>query len=116
MASKSTNGAIFALKASCHLIAHKHHLSPALRPGKLGRRGVLKSFPLYFEKAKNSVVISAQTTCLPSSFSSVRQNPSLYQPVIGFEQHNFKGVPSTLRVYPAILAFPKIVELISEII
>ena len=81
-----------------HLKAHKHHLSPAFKPLKLYIGiSLVKSFPLFFEKSKNSSVIIAQTVCVPMSLLPVLQNPSLYTPVTGFKQHNSRSLPKTFN-------------------
>ena len=59
-------GATPAIRASSHLRAHKHHLSPAFNPGKLNSGlAVVRSFPLRFVKSRNSSVIIAQTVWVP---------------------------------------------------
>src|SRR5210317_15833 len=73
-----TLGALPALKASSHLEAHKHHLSPSHKPGKLySGILVLRSLPTDFEKLKNSFVIIQQTVCKPTSSTPVLQQLSL---------------------------------------
>ena len=69
--------------------------------------------PLRAENARNSGVISAQTTCRPTSCSSVSQHPVRKNPVIGCVEHGSSGSPSRLRCEEdAIgrnLAFPHLV-------
>jgi len=56
VASSITAGALPASADSSHLLAHKHHLSPAFRPGKLNSGlGVVRSFPFSFENCKKIV-------------------------------------------------------------
>jgi hypothetical protein len=55
-------GALPALYASSHRNIHKHHLSPATKPGNDGRLGVIKSFPLLLVNSKNLLSTIAQTT------------------------------------------------------
>jgi len=66
VADKSMRGALPWSSASCQRIAHRHHLSPALRPGKLyWGIGVERSLPIDFENSRNSSVMTAQTVCTP---------------------------------------------------
>ena len=96
--SKITGGATSASKASFQRNAHKHHLSPGLRPLNLNLgRGVIKSLPRLRVKSKKSCVMRAQTTWLPWSWWSVLQQPSLKNPVNGSYEHGINSVPSTLR-------------------
>lgn len=76
VASMTTGGATPASAASFHRMAHRHHLLPGFKPGKLDPLGVVRSLPLAAVKFKNSVVMIAQTTCEPWSDASVRQKPS----------------------------------------
>ena len=63
VASRMTGGATPASSASFHRSAHRHQRSPGRRPGKPKcGTGVDRSFPRAAEKARNSAVISAQTT------------------------------------------------------
>ena len=44
--------------------AQMHQLSPSLRPGKPNSgRGVLKSFPTFFDQVKKSLLTLAHTVC-----------------------------------------------------
>ena len=96
VASKITGGAQFALYASSHLNAHKHHRSPGINPGNPNAMlGEDKSLPLDLVKSKNSFVITAATRCKPWSLWSVLQKPSLRYPVKGDFEQSFKVVPST---------------------
>ncbi len=62
VASSTTGGAQPATYASFHLRAHKHHLSPGTKPGKLYNGfGDDRSFPLDLVKSRNSWVITAAT-------------------------------------------------------
>ena len=77
--------------------AQRHQWSPGFRPGKPNSGcGVLRSFPRYFENAKNSAVITAQTVWLPLSSVQVLHDPSLKNPVSGFWEQPAKGRPITL--------------------
>src|SRR5712672_2861151 len=96
VAVSTTFGAMPASKACCHLAAHKHHLSPALRPGKsYSGTGVERSFPASLEKARNSSVITTQTVWEPKSRGAVLQQPSRKNPVTGDSEHEHSGSPKT---------------------
>ena len=65
-------------KASSHLFAQIHHLSPSFKPKKSNSGlGVIKSLPICLENIRNLFVSSAQTVCSPASFSKKLQYPSL---------------------------------------
>ncbi len=96
VASKITLGAKPALYASSQRPAHKHHWSPGSNPTKFNSgTEVERSFPIVFEKIRNSLVMITQTVCIPTSAFEVLQKPSLKKPVIGFLQHDCRGVPKT---------------------
>ena len=94
VASSTTCGAAPERRASSHLVAHKHHLSPAFRPGKSNSgRGVDKSFPAARLKAKKASVITAQTVWLPTSCGPVT-TPSRKKPVTGLTNRIATGCPA----------------------
>lgn len=94
--SSTTGGALPASKASFQREAQRHQRSPGLKPGKSNSgRGVERSLPRDFEKARNSSVTWAQTTCTPTSPRPVRQQPSRKKPVIGRVEHGSSTPPST---------------------
>lgn len=98
-ASSITGGANPASLASSHRAAHKHQRSPATKPSKpYSGRGVLKSFPCAWEKAKNSSVTCVHTVWLPMSSTPVSQQPVRVKPVSGFMLQTCNAVPKTLRV------------------
>ena len=97
MASRSTGGAHPSSNACFQRLAHRHHLSPALSPGKLySNLGVVKSLPALELNVRNASSTTTQTVCTPLSVLSVLQHPSLNQPVFGSSLHVFRAVPSTL--------------------
>ena len=57
--------------------------------------GVTKSFPADLHHSRKSLFTFAQTVCNPLSLSSVLQQPSLYHPVKGLDEHNSKSPPKT---------------------
>ena len=96
VASKSTGHALPWLRASSHVLAHTHQESPGFKPGKLNcGAGVIRSFPFERANSRKSGVTIQQTVCDPLSISSVFQLPSLYQPVIGLQEHSPMSCPRT---------------------
>ena len=94
--AKSTGGATPASRASFHRDAHRHHLSPGFKPGKLEPgTGVLRSLPWDLVYVKNSAVISAQITWVPRSWGPVTHTPVRKNPVMGEVQQVWSSVPST---------------------
>ena len=78
-----------ASKALANQEAHTHQLSPSFKPGKPNSGwGVTKSFPADLHHSRKSLFTFAQTVCNPLSLSSVLQQPSLYHPVKGFDEHS----------------------------
>ncbi len=89
VASRSTGHALPWLRASSQVLAQTHQESPGFSPGKLNcGAGVTKSLPLERANSRNSSFTIQQTVCEPLSISSVLQLPSLYQPVIGLQEHS----------------------------
>ena len=96
VASRSTGQAIPWFSASSHVLAHTHQESPGFSPGKLNCGiGVIKSLPCILANSRNSSVTIQQTVWEPLSISSVLQLPSLYQPVIGLQEHSPISWPKT---------------------
>ena len=76
--------------------AHTHQQSPSFKPGNPNSGwGVIKSLPTFLDHCRNSSVTFAQTVCIPRSFLSVLQHPSLNQPVKGSFEHGSRGSPKT---------------------
>jgi len=99
VASKSTGHALPAFTANSHVRAHTHHEFPGFKPGKLNRgAGVMRSLPISFAKRRKSSFNTQQTVCEPWSFSSVLQQPSLYQPVNGSREQGSRFVPRTFTL------------------
>lgn len=95
---KNTLGAASLSNASSQRAAHRHQVSPGFRPGKPSAGlGVERSLPRYFEKAKNSASICAQTVCDPVSSVLVLQQPSLKNPVTGSWPQGINSSPNTLN-------------------
>ena len=97
MASRSTGGAHPSSNACFQRLAQRHHLSPALSPGKLySNLGVVKSLPALELNVRKASSTTTQTVWTPLSVLSVLQHPSLNHPVFGSSLHVFRAVPSTL--------------------
>ena len=95
----SIGHAVPLLTASSHVRAQTHHESPGFSPGKPWFViGVIRSFPFERAKLRKSSVTTQHTVCEPRSLGSVLHFPSLYQPVIGSQEHVSSGSPSTLRL------------------
>ena len=96
VASRSTGQAIPWFSASSHVLAQTHQESPGFSPGKLNCGiGVIKLLPCILANSRNSSVTIQQTVWEPLSISSVLQLPSLYQPVIGLQEHSPISWPRT---------------------
>jgi hypothetical protein len=87
-------GATSASYACFHRLAHRHHLSPGLSPGKLySGIGVDKSFPIVLEKAKKDSVATMQMVCSPPSDGNNSHSPFRENPVVGCMQQTRSGFP-----------------------
>jgi hypothetical protein len=71
-------------------------LSPGFSPtNPYSGRGVDRSLPRYFDNARNSAVITAQTVCMPRSSGPVSQQQLRKNPVTGLVEHDNSVPPRT---------------------
>src|SRR5690606_1092031 len=97
VASSTTLGAANSSAACKKRAAHRHQRSPGFSPGNRNSgRGVLRSLPRYFERARNSAVTMTQTVWRPTSSGPVLQQPSRKKPVNGAVEQDSSGVPRML--------------------
>lgn len=94
VALKNKGAAAPSWRASFHLRAQTHHLSPGFNPGKsYSGTGVIKSFPRLRLNFKNSSVTLTHTLWHPRSSEHVCQKPSRKYPVKGFSEHSSNSEP-----------------------
>lgn len=109
---KNTLGAASLSNASSQRAAHKHQASPGFRPGNPNSGlGVERSLPRYFEKARNSASIFAQTVWKPVSSSLVLQQPSLKNPVNGSWLQGINGSPNTFKDVALFIVIERLLKL-----
>ena len=94
VALKNKGAAAPSSRASFHLRAQTHHLSPGFSPGKsYSGTGVIRSFPRLRLNFKNSSVTFTHTLWHPRSSEHVCQKPSRKYPVKGFSEHSSNSEP-----------------------